>query len=1311
VAKSLLETGIADAQAGQREAARRTLAQVVHDEPDNELAWLWLAAVVDDEWHKLYCLRRVQHINPDNQTAARGIKALAAHLEATPKAEPAAPAPEPLKDTRTLAREPAPPPSPVTSPQPRLHRSRTLAVLGMFVAQRLLFGVVVLAVIAFLSYLGLDMAGGVPLGRAWTSAGTKTLAYLPRLLRGDLGMTMAGSSTYAAVPVAEVVPGLLLKSLGLLAVALVFATVVGVSLGIWAARHRHTGWSLITLLVSVTGTSVPSFFAALLLQLAVIGLTRALGRRLLPVGGFGWDERLILPALVLSTRPIAQIARVTFVSVGDLLDQDFVRTARSKGLGQRLIMYRHVVRNAAVSILTTVGVSLRFSLSSLPVVEFFFSWTGMGFTLLKAIAHRDDNLSVVLLLCLGGLFILVNVALEAMYRLIDPRLRQRVASSELQEREGLLHIVAALAVGGWEWIRELALWRWLRGIKPEPEPSPFRPVLERLGIRSGAGSEVHKAQRQRSWLRGTVRNVPLVVGGIVVIVLLATVLIGPRLTPHSPYTKHGLEYSDGQLRVPPFAPDDDYIWGSDALGRDVFSLVIAGAQQTLLLAALVVSVRVALGVVLGSLAGWLHGSWVDRSLLGAAEVVAAFPALLLAMTLVLALGIRQGMRPFIIALSFVGWGEMMQFVRGEVMTIRVKPYIDSAVATGLRTPRLVWTHVLPNLLPSLVSIAALEMGAVLMLLGELGFVGIFIGGGAFAELQIDAPPYHYSDVPEWGALLSNIRLYARAYPWTATYPALAFFVSILGFNLFGEGIRRMIETVGLRLSRVVRHTIVAAVVLLIVGIGWAKGNVGGVAYYRRQAEAFDGAHALAYAQALADPALDGRALGTPGHEAAADRIAQWFASVGLQPGGEGLGFFQERSRSCEIIDAEPRLSLVGQDTGWAYRQDYADYAGSHRNMGQVTGTVRVLGMRDLTLVNTNYAGSYYKPLDDLDLADRVVMVLSDQGAFYVQRNMVGGLLVVTEDEADLRRKYTQSSRNPIWNVYGAGRAVGQDTPMLRISQDVADRILEGSGVTLDDLRKQREQLGTDEILDLSTDAAVSMEVRGEVQEKIPVRNVIGHLPGLSDSRYGGMNTQAIVVLAQYDAPPPSPEGAFYPAANDNASGVAVMMEAVRTMRETGYQPYRTFLFIAYSGEGLEGGESVSPSDVSKFLQAHSGFVSSLDVEAIVHVRGVGAGDGETLTFSAQGSRRLASLFERSAHSMGVRTQQVKDVVDIGIIFDDKSRWERGQEAPEIALSWEGWEATSRMPTDVAENLDVDRIEQAGRALTLALMMLGREQQY
>jgi len=1177
----------------------------------------------------------------------------------------------------------------------------TLIGIAAFVARRLVFGALVLTTIIFLSYLGLSMAQGVAFYPALGRSVFKTLNYLGRLSRGELGLSRAGSVTQAPVTVVEVLPTILAKSMGLLAVVLLAATFVGVVLGLLAAGRRRSNWSLATLLASIIGVSVPSFFAALLLQLAAIRLTQIAGRPILPVGGFGWDKHIIMPALVLAARPIAQIARVTFVSVSEVLDRDYVRTAHSKGLSAQRVLIVHVIRNAAIPILTTVGLSLRFSLSSLPVVEFFFGWPGLGFTLLKAISRQDDNLTVALVLCLGALFILVNLVLEIIYRFIDPRLRQP-AHSERSDQVSLARAFKSVLIAARELLADNPLQRWLSRKKVDDSPRPLA-ALTRNGEALRAAADRYRAERLRALLRGTVSNLPFVVGAILVGGLFVVFLFGPKIAPHSPYTTQGLTFVDGELTLPPFAPGGVHPWGTDVLGRDVMSLVLAGAQQTLLLAMLVVAARMVVGVVLGALAGWLSGSWVDRFLLGLAVIIAAFPALLLAMTFILALGVRQGFRPFVIALCLVGWGEVMQYVRGEVMTIRPKLFIESAVALGLSTPRIIVSHVLPNLLSALISIAALEMGATLMLLGELGFIGIFIGGGAFADLQWMAPPYHYSDVPEWGALLSNVRRYARAYPWMAIYPSLAFFVAILGFNLFGEGMRRMVETVGMGITQLVNRYTVAAALLAAVGVGWVQANTGSMAVYRRQASDFDGQQALGHVAVLTDPSLDGQALGTPGMDVTAFYVAEQFQNLGIQPAGEGFGYFQMREHSFGYLEAVPQLVIEDGGPPLSYRRDFVEYPGPFHNNGQARGSVHCFALGDL--IGRGQWTTTYRALEELEFSDDILLLLSERDLDYFRWQPSRGFLVVAEDARDLERRHTLSSRHR-----------GGVPPRLWISEATADRILEDTGYTVAELRRVDEELSVDEVFDLPTEVAASMEIRGAIQEDVPVRHVIGHLPGVAASIEGApvaetakLDDQLIVVLAQYDAPPLSPEGVFYPAANDNASGVAVMLETIRTMQETGYQPYRTFLFVAYSAEGLEGGESVYAPEVERFLAAKYGFSTNLEIEAVVDLRGLGAGQGD-LVISAGGSLRLADLFEESARLMDVPVRRGGEAVDISIVFEEGSD-AGSQEAPRVGLSWEGWEATSRLPTDTPESVSADRLERAGRVLSLALMILGRELHY
>jgi len=240
-----------------------------------------------------------------------------------------------------------------------------------FIGQRLIFGLLVLTFISYASFVGLDMARGISFQTAASQGVRKTIDYAFDAIQGDFGETSSGSVSLLPKSVSEVVPTVLVRSLGLLGISIVVAAVLGVILGVLIAGKR-SGVTLLALLGSIMGVSIPSFFAALLLQIGVIKLTQFYGKALLPVGGFGWDKHLILPTIVLAARPLAQITRVTFVTVEEILSQDYVRTAYSKGLTSLRVVVIHIIRNAAVPVLTTIGLSLRFALSSLPIVEYFF---------------------------------------------------------------------------------------------------------------------------------------------------------------------------------------------------------------------------------------------------------------------------------------------------------------------------------------------------------------------------------------------------------------------------------------------------------------------------------------------------------------------------------------------------------------------------------------------------------------------------------------------------------------------------------------------------------------------------------------------------------------------------------------------------------------------------------------------------------------------------------------------------------------------------------------------------------------------------
>jgi peptide/nickel transport system permease protein len=1201
-----------------------------------------------------------------------------------------------VPSTGALQRLPDGDASPEPIPSAGAASRRALLGVLLFAAQRLAFALAVLVAIIYLSYLGLDMAGGTELHDAAGLALARTADWLRRAaLAGDLGLSQAGSATALPRPVVEVVAERLPRSLGLLGVSLSFAALLGVSLGMLGAYSRRQG-ALLVLLATMVGVSVPSFFAAFLLQWAVTSLTRGLGRSLLPVGGFGWDRHLLLPALVLAARPLAQITRMAFVATRQVLDEDYVRTARSKGLRQRRVMFVHVMRNTALPILTTVSVSLRYALSSLPVVELYFGWTGAGFTLLKGIAQRDDSVTVALVACLGSLFLLTNLLLDASYRLIDPRLRQAPSFIRASDRHGLLDLARSLAYTVRDVLVANPLVAWFHRQRTAGagarNPRARKPVVQQTAVRV--------VTRRSSW-RVALANVPLIAGILLALPLIVVVLFGPRLAPNDPSQTQGLTSVGGEFRAPPFAPNAAYPWGTDALGRGLMSLIFAGARQTLTLALLAVGARTLVGVALGALAGWTAGGFLDRATLALSEVVAAFPALLLAMTLILALGIRRGMPPFVVALCFVGWGEIMQFVRGQVIAIRPRPYIESAVAVGARTPRILARHVLPQLFSALTSIVALEMGSVLMLLGELGFVSIFIGGGTLIA-QTSGQLILHSDVPEWGALLSSLRYMARSYPWTALYPMAAFFVAILAFNLLGEGTRRLLEQGDLLLSRIINRYVLAAIVVGLVAFRWASSHAGPMPFYQLEAETFAGDRALQHVAALTEPSMEGLALGSQGMERGAEYIAAQFEALGLQSAGQEGTYFQERARSFERLQAVPELAVDGGGSALRYGHDFSVLDGPYMSLGQADAPVRLvcLGERiDLTGVVWRLA---YPDLDRADYSGQIVLAPSMREAETMNWVPMDGMLVIAQDEAQVARRTTVG-----------GRAYRSEQPRLLISEATAESLLQGSGYSLQAVRDRCAALGAEQVFELPLPHTVSAKVRGELEDRWPVRNVIGLIPGTHsfDYCFDCLAKQLIVVMARYDSPPAEPGGEVYPAANDNASGVAVMLEAIHVLQETGYQPYKSLLFVAYSGEGLEGGEYVSDPDVARFLSARSG-LTGLEPEAIIDLRAVGGGSGSRLEVSSAGSLRLAELGEDAARRVGLRTVRAKEALDLGVIYDERgAEGQRIQKAPVVRLSWEGWQANARLSADTAETVSAKRLEKAGRSLALALMVLGRERTY
>jgi peptide/nickel transport system permease protein len=296
------------------------------------------------------------------------------------------------------------------------------------IAQKVSFTLLVVVTIIFFVHMGMRMVHNsdtaepsydlVHFGQlAWAD----TRAYLTNVLQGNLGNVRVNG---ISVPLGQVLLERYKNSMALLLISLALATGLGLLAGSTMALTKRK--RLITLLLALTllGMSLPAFFGGLLLQRAEIWYVARGGKPLVSLAGFGWDMRhMLLPVIVLMARPLAQLTRTSFISLDRTVKEDYIKTAYAKGLSTTHTISGHAMKNIAIPFLTAVGVSLRFSLSALPIVEFFFAWPGIGLLMLQAINLRQTTLAVTAALALGLTFLAINLLLDITYYAIDPRLR------------------------------------------------------------------------------------------------------------------------------------------------------------------------------------------------------------------------------------------------------------------------------------------------------------------------------------------------------------------------------------------------------------------------------------------------------------------------------------------------------------------------------------------------------------------------------------------------------------------------------------------------------------------------------------------------------------------------------------------------------------------------------------------------------------------------------------------------------------------------------------------------------------------------
>lgn len=277
----------------------------------------------------------------------------------------------------------------------------------------------------------------------------------------------------------------------------------------------------------------------------------------------------------------------------------------------------------------------------------------------------------------------------------------------------------------------------------------------------------HPSHSEFRAVRRLLRHKGAVVGGTIVLILLAAAIFAPVLAPYHPI-------EDAELVNQLKPPSAQHWMGTDEQGRDILSRIIWGSRLSLMVSVVSVGISLVTGVVIGSLAAY-YGGWWDLAVMRLIDIMLAFPSVLLAIAMVAMMG--PSLMNAMIAVGIINMPIFARLIRSSVLAIKETEYVEAARALGMANLRIIGRHILPNSLAPLMVQATLSFGTAILETAALSFLGL----GA-------QPP-----TPEWGAMLSNAQTYIQLASWVVTFPGLAIMFNVLGFNLLGDGLRDVLD--------------------------------------------------------------------------------------------------------------------------------------------------------------------------------------------------------------------------------------------------------------------------------------------------------------------------------------------------------------------------------------------------------------------------------------------------------------------------------------------------------------------------------------
>jgi len=666
--------------------------------------------------------------------------------------------------------------------------------------------------------------------------------------------------------------------------------------------------------------------------------------------------------------------------------------------------------------------------------------------------------------------------------------------------------------------------------------------------------EITLPRVKKSTLKG-IFNPPMVLGLIIVIGLLAIMLFGPLLATYDPYltSQTVRSHFDAELNKmisPPFDPSPEHPLGTDTFGNDILSLIFYGARVTLVTCFYITIARVIVGLLLGGLSGWFEGTWVDKVIMKVGGVIASFPLLLSSMIMIYALDITKGLWVFVVTISVLGWTEISQLVRGEFIRIREMLYIEAAEALGLTRIQVVIRHALPNVLSYLFSILFLEMGAVLLLMAELGYLGVFIGGGSVYKSDPLSPVViQINEVPEWGALVAQGAPSLRSYPFMVLGPAAAFFIAIIGLNALGEGIRRIFERWPFSTAFLLKKRMFLILALSVGLTAFVFEQTSAKVSYHKLGAAFSAERALEHVETMAELEPYSQTIKENQLvEYMKEHMREFEAGRGYS--SSLLSYYHFPGTTTLIrADQEPVLQVGGQ-ARFHLKNEYGFVVEGCAGEGRFAGELALLASPEVLTGDE---------IQERDLKGKVIMVeevLTREGFFQKALDAgAGGVLLVNNQDPPVRSEIELTGDPAQYHC-----PAEKELPVFRITSAAARVAAGEAGLNWKSVEENPDQ----ELALIETGVPVTMEIDLTEPQQVEVPNAVGF--------YGGydMNHAAeiVVVYTTYDGlglKSEHPDGL----PSSELVEIASLLEMMESWETGSLDPRRSVMFVIWGGEGVE----------------------------------------------------------------------------------------------------------------------------------------------